>query len=297
MSTPIRQLIKSKIKSPISPSVGCNKIATNRYENRLRVKSNSSQNFAKSLNFETAFHNASKNINLPFKDDFKSGFDRNNNITFEVTDYSQDILLINSPNKSKGSFGIVLRGIHQGNDVAVKVVKLSKNGSFLRESNALHLKHKNVVKVIEVVYNSNASYGIVLMEYLKSFRHLQSILDDQNIVFNQEIIIKYAIDVCEGLKYCHENGVLHLDIKPSNILVNQYGTCKLCDFGNSVKLDRTDEWKGQHATVAYAAPELLLGKLPTTQCDVYSLGILLWQMQYREIPYLEIDSMETIIYK
>lgn len=49
--------------------------------------------------------------------------------------------------------------------------------------------------------------------------------------------------------------------------------------------------------MAYAAPELLLGKLPTTKCDVYSLGILLWQMRYREYPYFEIDSMETIIYK
>lgn len=133
-----------------------------------------------------------------------------------------------------------------GNDVAVKVVKLNKNGPFLRESNALHLEHRNVVKVLEVIYNSNANYGIVLMEYLLSFRHLQSILDDQNILLNQKITVKYAIDVCEGLKYCHENEVLHLDLKPSNILVNQYGTCKLCDFGNSVKIGRTDEWKGQH---------------------------------------------------
>lgn len=87
----------------------------------------SSQNFVKSLNFETA----PKNITSPFKEDFKYGFDKNNNIRVEVTDYTRDILLVNSPNKNnimkngltklsrfhilgKGSFGTVLRGICKG---------------------------------------------------------------------------------------------------------------------------------------------------------------------------------------
>ena len=83
--------------------------------------------------------------------------------------------------------------------------------------------------------------------------------------------------------------MLHLDVKPANVLVTSKGICKLGDFGCSVSMVKSGTPVGSKAflvgTPGYQAPELLLGKSPAAACDVYSLGILLWQLDSREAPY------------
>ena len=93
----------------------------------------------------------------------------------------------------------------------------------------------------------------------------------------------------KALAHCHKRGVLHLDVKPANVLVSRRGVCKLGDFGCSIVTSKKRVSSGNKAflvgTPGYQAPELLLGKVPTAACDVYSLGLLFWQLDSREVPY------------
>lgn len=129
-------------------------------------------------------------------------------------------------------------------NVAVKIVRHDSHQatepSPLREQNLIGLAHKNIVSIIDVVYKENCSYGVVLMEYLSPSRELQSLLDDQTAALPMKDAIKFGLDICRGLEYCHKNGVLHMDLKPANILVFNERVCKLCDFGNSVRMGTTE---------------------------------------------------------
>lgn len=75
------------------------------------------------------------------------------------------------------------------------------------------------------------------MEYLTNVMSMQTLLDNRSVNLQFEVMVKFAIDICKGVNYCHEQGILHLDIKPANVLVCSNGICKLCDFGSSIKIN------------------------------------------------------------
>ncbi|XP_057664980.1 serine/threonine-protein kinase mos isoform X1 [Diorhabda carinulata] len=225
----------------------------------------------------------------------------------DPTEEKRDVI-INTPNKlellsrglkgekyfnilGQGSFGKVFKAMYKDKSVAMKLVKRFCGDH--REKNALDFNHPNIVKILEIIGNEKGNFSLIIMEYLPNCINLQNIIN--NSLFDIECV-QYAKDICRGISYCHENGILHLDIKPSNILVCQ-GVCKICDFGNSVKVNENMNDYEFHGTVHYAAPEILLGKTPTEKADVYSLGVAFWQMKTRKFPYKEIDNIECIIYK
>ncbi|KAF4527099.1 hypothetical protein B566_EDAN013732 [Ephemera danica] len=175
----------------------------------------------------------------------------------------------------KGGYGVVIRASYKGQDVAVKVVQLffEKQGvslrghgkqSLQREHNALQLNHPHVLPVLLVEQGP-----------------------------------KFMEQICLGVEYCHQNGIVHLDLKPINILLDCYGSCKITDFGNSAMMNAFGKFGTSLGTVIYSAPELFESKTPklTTKCDIYSLGIMMWQLLSKTIPYGAIKDINTIIYQ
>lgn len=116
-----------------------------------------------------------------------------------------------------------------------------KNNNQSREKNALGLCHENIVKIINIINNEKDNYSMILMEYFPNSVQLQSIIEYSytNLANN---IIKFSVDLCKGLSYCHKKKILHLDIKPSNVLVCD-SICKICDFGNSVNEEDLKDFK------------------------------------------------------
>ncbi|XP_063909848.1 serine/threonine-protein kinase mos [Zophobas morio] len=192
----------------------------------------------------------------------------------------------------KGSFGTVLKGNCKGDMVAIKLIKIKSPSDQINENNARSLLHRNIIRILDVKISRN--YGLVVMEYYKNSKNLQDIMDE-NTTLSEEIVANYSLDVTKGLKHCHENGVLHLDIKPKNILLCN-NVCKICDFGNSMKEFDSNQIFRYQGTVAYTAPEILKGKTPSSKCDIYSLGFLIWQLMSGKNPYECLDN-EVIIYK
>ncbi len=165
---------------------------------------------------------------------------------------------------------------------ALKVLSQHAAGDFFverfqREQHILaSLDHPNITRLLDCgVSDHGESY--LVMEYVAG-THLDTYCDDHAIGIRERLTL--FLQVCEAVAYAHRNLTVHLDLKPSNILVAESGgIVKLLDFGTS-KLIQPDELQTSTimATPAYASPEQLRNEPVTTLCDVYSLGAVLFSL-------------------
>lgn len=199
-----------------------------------------------------------------------------------------------------GGFGSVFRAEYLGQSVALKRVnkstknRLASRHSFWAELNAAHLRHRNIVRVLAASTCVPAepwhegSLGSVLMELCVS--DLQQVIYGPNPP-EESRCLRYASDVTHGLRFLHAHGVLHLDIKPANLLLSRDDVVKIADFGCSLKLEAGSDVKRSPqlchlgGTFTHRAPELLRGESASAKADVFSFGITLWQLLSREQPY------------
>ncbi len=112
--------------------------------------------------------------------------------------------------------------------------------------------------------------------------------------FTEEEVIRFGIDICNALQNCNAYNIIHRDVKPSNILMTKNGTYKLSDFGIARKLENAKSGMSIKGNHMYSAPEVFMGKQYNENVDVYSLGILLYQlMNNNRIPFLSSDKSEV----
>lgn len=175
------------------------------------------------------------------------------------------------------------------NQVVIKLLKAdSTEGQskqrFLHEQKILsRLKHPNISTFIDANFTPDER-PYVVMEYCEG----ESIISFSN---NNQLSVKERIDIflklCNAVQYAHNNLIIHRDIKPSNILVTQ-DDLKLLDFGISKALDAQEKLTrtGLNAmTPAYASPEQLAGKTVNLATDVYSLGVVLYELLTESRPF------------
>ncbi|GAB6019080.1 hypothetical protein CHUAL_000704 [Chamberlinius hualienensis] len=201
----------------------------------------------------------------------------------------------------RGAFGVVLAAIYKGRKVAVKLMtkRSSRRNSYewclLGEEQGKKLKkHPNLVEILDI-FGFKGLHAMVVMEYAGDV-NLDHLLGEAHQVMDQRRRTKFALDVCTGISWCHANCLAHLDVKPANIMVNEFDVCKLGDFGCSRPVANNEGvgWPG--GTVAYTAPELLSGVSVSLKADIYSMAITMWQILTRKKPFEGLDT-HTIIYK
>jgi len=155
---------------------------------------------------------------------------------------------------------------------------------FKREALAVaSLSHPNIVNIYDVGQEDDIHY--LVMEYVQG-DNLKNVIR-KNGVLMPEHAVRIAVQVCEALEHAHENHIVHRDVKPHNILIADDGRAKLTDFGIAMEatastITRTDTIMG---SVHYLSPEQARGDIPTPQSDIYSVGILLYEMLTGEQPY------------
>ena len=147
---------------------------------------------------------------------------------------------------------------------------------FQREAHTLaKLQHRSIVRFYGL--DQDNAQVFMLMDLVEGTSLREEIFRTDK-PFSSKRILEIAQPVCAALHYAHQMGVVHCDIKPGNILINHYGEVLTTDFGIARSIDSSTSTLIGAGTPAYMAPELILGKDPSPQSDIYSLGIVLYEM-------------------
>ncbi len=186
--------------------------------------------------------------------------------------------------------------------VAVKVLKPEFNADaefvkkFQKESQAAaSLSHPNIVNVFDVGFNSDVHY--IVMELVNG-NTLRDYLNKMQGFMKEDAILNIGLQISSALTQAHQNDIVHRDIKSQNILINENGSVKVADFGiaraaTTATIVNTKEVIG---SVHYASPEQARGGIVDARSDIYSLGILLYELATKTLPF-EGDSPVTIALK
>ncbi|GMS99479.1 hypothetical protein PENTCL1PPCAC_21654, partial [Pristionchus entomophagus] len=187
-----------------------------------------------------------------------------------------------------GSQGAVFSGSWNGRPVAVKKVKDIKEAEI---GHLKHLEHPNIIKFLGVC--RQAPVFAVVMEYCTRGQ-LCEVLKKEHSVDSMEWV-DWAKQIADGMDYLHKNKVIHRDLKSPNILMTEDGQLRICDFGTSHQLNKMNSTQMSFCgTVSWIAPEMIKKEPCNEKVDVWSFGVVLWEMLTREQPYKNIDSMAII---
>ena len=182
-------------------------------------------------------------------------------------------------------------------EVAVKVLRgdLAEDEKFVRRFqreaiSASSLNHKNIVEVYDVG-EENGNYFIV-MEYIKG-QTLKNLIKKRGALSLPEVI-DIMLQLTSGLSCAHKNQIIHRDIKPQNVMILEDGTIKITDFGiatalNTAEMTQTNSIMG---SVHYLPPEQASGKTTTVKSDIYSTGILMYELLTGTIPFKGENAVE-----
>ncbi|MDN4477774.1 protein kinase [Demequina sp. SYSU T00039] len=201
-----------------------------------------------------------------------------------------------------GGMGEVWRGTDADldRDVAVKVLKdgAAENETFLKRfrneaKNAAGLIHANIAQVYDFGEHAGTPYLVMEMvegEPLSTMLERERTLDEARLV----VILRHT---CRGLAVAHEAGVMHRDIKPGNLLVQEGDHVKITDFGVSRGTDQTTLTATGMVmgTAQYLAPELALGKPATPQSDLYAMGIIAFEAVAGKRPFTAASAVDIAI--
>jgi HEAT repeat protein/tRNA A-37 threonylcarbamoyl transferase component Bud32 len=156
------------------------------------------------------------------------------------------------------------------------------------------ITHKNVIRIYDFLY-VGGGYAIS-MEYFPSHTLGTEIANEKPM--NPAKAVRYAIDICVGMQLAHQQGIIHRDLKPANLLINDAGLLKIVDFGVAAAAKSGDTQLTKTGYVIgspkYMAPEQILGKKVDERADIYSLGVILYEMLAGSPPYSRGDHMSVM---
>lgn len=164
---------------------------------------------------------------------------------------------------------------------------------FRAESQAVAmLSHPNIVSVYDISHSDDVEYivmelidGITLKQYLQK----KSVLDPSEV-------LDFTIQTAKALEHAHSKGIIHRDIKPQNIMLLKDGMIKVADFGIASLENTIEENNGETVgSVHYIAPEQARGEAPDARSDIYSLGIVMYEMLTGKLPYVGNSDVEVAV--
>ena len=168
---------------------------------------------------------------------------------------------------------------------------------FRREAlSAARLVHPNIVQVFDFGFDERQHQHFIVMEHVAGQSCAELLRDHGHL--DVPHAVDYLSQSCKGLEYAHRNGVIHRDVKPGNLLVSDTGVVKLADFGIARATDQSSitQVGSVLGTAAYLAPEQARGEEAGPRSDIYSLGVVAYQLLSGRLPY-EAASLSELTLK
>lgn len=176
--------------------------------------------------------------------------------------------------------------------VAVKILKdeFTTDSDFIKRFNteaqsAAALSHANIVSIYDVGHEEENNLYYIVMELIKG-KTLKEIIDKDGVL-SWKWSINIAIQIASALELAHKNGIIHRDIKPHNIIITEDGIAKVTDFGiaKAVSNSTITAFGTTIGSVHYFSPEQAKGSITDAKSDIYSLGVVMYEMLTGEVPF------------
>lgn len=198
---------------------------------------------------------------------------------------------------ASGAFGDLFRGTYCGQDVAIKILRGVQDDSvqfqeFLQEVAIMRkVRHRNVVQFIGAC--TERPNLCIVFEYMRG----GSVFDyvRRNSPIRITSVLRIAVEVCRGMDYLHKRKIVHRDLKAANLLLDEHGTVKIADFGVARVLDGQGVMTAETGTYRWMAPEVIEHKPYSEKADVFSFGVVLWELLTGQVPYSDMTPLQAAV--
>ncbi|XP_060188505.1 serine/threonine-protein kinase STY13-like isoform X1 [Lycium barbarum] len=205
------------------------------------------------------------------------------------------------PAFAQGAFGKLYKGTYNGEDVAIKLLERPENDleraqlmeqQFQQEVMMLaNLKHPNIVRFIGGC--RKPMVWCIVTEYAKGGSVRQFLNKRQNRSVPLKLAVKQALDVARGMEYVHGLNLIHRDLKSDNLLIAADKSIKIADFGVARIEVQTEGMTPETGTYRWMAPEMIQHRPYTQKVDVYSFGIVLWELITGMLPFQNMTAVQA----
>lgn len=209
-------------------------------------------------------------------------------------EWSADMSQLYIGNKfASGRHSRIYRGIYKHGEVAIKLISQPEEdgdlATFLEKQFTsevallLRLKHPNIITFIAAC--KKPPVFCIITEYLPGGSLRKYLHQQEPYSAPLNLVLKLALDIAHGMQYLHAEGILHRDLKSENLLLDEDMCVKVADFGISCLESQCGSAKGFTGTYRWMAPEMIKEKNHTKKVDVYSFGIVLWELLTALTPF------------
>lgn len=202
---------------------------------------------------------------------------------------------------ASGRHSRIYRGLYKKRDVAIKLVSQPEEDAHLAAllekeftsevSFLFHLQHPNIITFVAAC--KKPPVFCIITEYLAGGSLRKYLHQQEPHSVPADLVLKFALDIARGMLYLHSQGVLHRDLKSENLLLGEDMCVKVADFGISCLESQSASAKGITGTYRWMAPEMINQKRHTRKVDVYSFGIVLWELLTALTPFQDMTPEQA----
>ncbi|KAH7850592.1 hypothetical protein Vadar_000268 [Vaccinium darrowii] len=199
---------------------------------------------------------------------------------------------------ASGTYGDLYKGTYGNQEVAIKILKADQINTDTRKEFAQEVfilrkvRHKNVVQFIGACTKSPS---LCIVTEFMSGGSVYDYLHKRKGSFKLPSLLRVAIDISKGMDYLHQNNIIHRDLKAANLLMDEHEVVKVADFGVARVKAQSGVMTAETGTYRWMAPEVIEHKSYDHKADIFSFGIVMWELLTGKIPYDYLTPLQAAV--